>query len=70
MEVIIFVRKFGEKNITFIYGSLIATDIIRFIIGNSYAFLFYLIQISFEMLPLCPISVFLFISLKCTKGKT
>ena len=29
MAVVIFVRKFGEKNITFIFGSLIATDIIQ-----------------------------------------
>ena len=32
MAVVIFVRKFGEKNITFISGSLVATDMIQFII--------------------------------------
>ena len=53
-----------RKNITFIYGSLIATDIIQFIIRKSYAFLFLFRQISLEVLPLCAISLFLFISLQ------
>ena len=37
--VVRFVRKFGEKNITFIFGSLIATDIIQFIIRKSCLFI-------------------------------
>ena len=49
MAVVIFVRKFGEKNITFIFGSLIATDIIQFIIRKSCLFI-----LTSSWLPPCP----------------
>ena len=39
MAVVEFVRKFGEKNIIFIFGSLITTDTIQFIIRKSCLFI-------------------------------